>query len=311
MQPDPLLEDLVEAQPGPGPHGPGQLLELEAPLLRSDQVGVRGLRLGAGDQVAERGQVVAGDPKGGTGVEDVLPVPQVEHLVPGRLPGGDTEHDALRQFGTGVLAGVEHHLVSRRGRSARGFSLVGVPGLPGAGPDQPVVRLADQDPPGRPVQVEGVRPGARRVPAAGGDLLLAGQCLEHPCVGGQPDRVRCHLPVPGQGPHGGAQVLGHGCLDLRLVRPAVVRPPGDPCGGGPRDGGTVVGRGRRVVGDGPAGERTGGGHDKGLSGATGDVMAARASSAGLPAHRDPRERVVPFITKESVATTTPSSTVTP
>ena len=80
--------------------------------------------------------------------------------------------------------------------------------------------------------------------------------------------------------------------------------------GGSRDGAPAVCRIGRLAG-GAAGECRSGGHDTGPSRATLGVAGARASSAGLPPHTDPRVSVAPFITKEPAATTAPSSMVTP
>ena len=96
----PLLEQLVEPPVGQLPARPGQPVELEAQLLGRQQAlpPVLGVRVG-GDQ-RERGEVVAGDPGGGLGVQHVGAVAQPQRGPPSIVDPTRTRSAACRSSGS-------------------------------------------------------------------------------------------------------------------------------------------------------------------------------------------------------------------
>ena len=185
VPPYPFLEQLVESAVRQLATGPGEPLQLEPPLLGGQQVplAVRGVGV-RGDQ-RERGQVIAGDPRGVHRVDRVRPVPQPQDCPTTMVEDPDLQRHSDRAVA--VADGIEDGLERRAGHAQLAPKIVhrevGVPQQLRLGPVSLAHELAPRD--GLRRQRARQRPAIRAGDVADHDLPLTGQGRQHDGVRSQ------------------------------------------------------------------------------------------------------------------------------
>jgi hypothetical protein len=221
-----LLDEFVEPPVRQFPGRSGESDQLVVTLLGGEQALSRVVGVRIGGQQGERGEVVAGDPRGAGPVEDVGPVPQPQPEGVAVLSRAHRQHRVV----AGPCAGrVQERLEGRSGQTE--FEPQGVDrevgvrlqvGLdPGGVEHQPPPRAGSGVHPAR----HGRPAGAGNVP--GHHLVLAGQHGEHLGVRAEEQRVQGAPELVGPRAQRREQVVRDRCRVLRDAGYGIERPAGN------------------------------------------------------------------------------------